>query len=314
MINVAVIYGGKSKEREVSLKSGNGIAKALRAKGCNVKEIDYISKNFISELNGNAIDVVYIALHGKYGEDGKVQGLLEILEIPYVGSGVLASALAMDKAKSKRIFDYSGIRVAKDLLLEKGIKANMNLKKIEDNFDFPLVVKPNQEGSTIGLSIVDNKDGLKTAIDNAFTFDDQILIEEYISGIEVTVAVLETHDDIKALPIIEIIPNKNNFYDYESKYAPGGSDHIVPARIEKETEDLLKKWATEAHRQLGCETFSRVDFIIPNDGDQPVILEVNTLPGMTETSLYPDAASAINLSYEDIVYKLVEITLKKHQK
>ncbi|KXG43379.1 D-alanine--D-alanine ligase [Tepidibacillus infernus] len=311
MLNVAVIYGGKSKEREVSLRSGKGVANALKAKGCNVKEIDFTSMDFISSLQG--VDLVYLALHGRFGEDGRIQGLLDILEIPYVGSGVLASALAMDKAKAKRIFDYVGIRVAKDLFVQIEDKERLNFDAIEEDFGFPLVVKPNQEGSTIGLSIVKNKSELKEAINHAFTFDKQILIEEFISGTEVTVAVLETASEIQALPIIEIIPNKNQYYDYESKYAPGGSDHIIPARINKETEGLLKKWAIEAHRQLGCETLSRVDFIIPSDGSLPVILEVNTLPGMTETSLYPDAAKAIGLSYEDIVYKLVEITLDKQK-
>lgn len=310
MINVAVIYGGKSMEREVSLRSGKGIADALRSKGCNVKEIDYTSKEFISELND--IDVVYLALHGKYGEDGRIQGLLDILEIPYVGSGVLASALAMNKVKAKRIFEYFGIRVAKDLLLEKGSDPKNYLEQIAIEFSFPIVVKPNQEGSTIGLSIVNSQQELQSAVETAFKFDTEVLVEEYISGKEVTIAVLESEKDIRTLPIIEIIPNKNNYYDYDSKYAPGGSDHIIPARIAKQEEELLSRWAIEAHKHLGCETLSRVDFIIPSNGGLPVILEVNTLPGMTATSLYPDAAKAVGYSYEDIVYRFVEITLNKN--
>lgn len=312
MVNVAVIYGGKSKEREVSLKSGRGISDALKRKGCNVVEIDYTSKDFISLLN-NGIDVVYIALHGRYGEDGRIQGLLDMLEIPYVGSGVLASALAMNKAKSKRIFEYYGIRIAKDVIVRLEddlwlVTANINTK-----FTYPLVVKPNQEGSTIGLSIVNDKEELEQAIKNALTFDNEILIEEYIDGMEVTVAILEADEKIEALPIIEIIPNKNKYYDYESKYAPGGSDHIIPARIDSKTEKVVKEWAVNAHKLLGCETFSRVDFIIPRDGTDPVILEVNTLPGMTETSLYPDAARSVGISYEDIVYKFVTESLKKQK-
>ncbi|WP_339062665.1 D-alanine--D-alanine ligase [Tepidibacillus marianensis] len=306
-MNVAVIYGGKSKEREVSLRSGKGIAKALRSKGCIVKEIDFVSKDFLQDLVD--VDVVYLALHGRYGEDGKIQGLLEILEIPYVGSGVLSSALAMDKAKAKRMFDYAGIRVAKDLLIKR--EQPVTLELIEEEIGFPLVVKPNQEGSTIGLSIVTKLDELRKAIDEAFAYDSEILIEEFISGTEVTVAVLETEKDIETLPIIEIVPNKNSYYDYESKYAIGGSDHIIPARIDENMENVIKKWAVAAHQVLGCTTLSRVDFIIPKDQSLPVILEVNTLPGMTETSLYPDAARAIGLSYEDIVYRFVEITLNR---
>lgn len=312
MINVAVIYGGKSKEREVSLKSGRGISDALKKKGCNVIEIDYTSKDFISLLN-NGIDVVYIALHGRYGEDGRIQGLLDMLEIPYVGSGVFASALAMNKAKSKRIFEYYGIRVAKDEIVNQEDDLSLVTSDIDTKFTYPLVVKPNQEGSTIGLSIVSDKEELEKAIINALSFDSEILIEEYIDGTEVTVAVLEADNKIEALPIIEIIPNKNKYYDYESKYAPGGSDHIIPARIDINTERVVKQWAIEAHKLLGCETFSRVDFIIPSDGTAPVILEVNTLPGMTETSLYPDAARAVGISYEDIVYKFIEEALKKHK-
>lgn len=310
MISVAVIYGGRSKEREVSIKSGKGIANALRAKGYEVKEIDYKSKDFISELSD--IDVVYIALHGKYGEDGRIQGLLDILDIPYVGSGVFASALAMNKYKAKTIFKSAGIRVAKDYLLQKDSDIETAVSNIEDNFNYPLVVKPNEEGSTIGFSIVNNKVELEEAIKFAFTFDKQIIIEEFIQGREVTIAVMETIDDIKALPVVEIVPIKNKYYDYESKYAPGGSDHIVPARIDSKTEEVLKNWAVEAHKQLGCETLSRVDFIIPDEG-LPFILEVNTLPGMTETSLYPDAAKAIGLDYKDIVSNFVDLTFKKYK-
>ncbi len=311
-VRIAVIYGGKSREREVSLKSGKGIAKALIAKGYDVKEIDYNSKEFVHQLED--IDLAYIALHGRYGEDGRIQGLLDILEIPFVGSGVLASALAMDKGKAKRVFDHAGIRVAKDLLLYKKDNLKNQIKMIKDSFEFPLVVKPNQEGSTIGLFIVSNLEQLDEAIENAFVFDDVIMIEEFIAGTEVTIAVLETEKDIQALPIIEIIPNKNTYYDYESKYSQGGSDHIIPARIDINTENLLKKWAITAHQELGCETLSRVDFIIPKDGSLPVILEVNTLPGMTETSLFPDAGRAIGLSYEDLVSLFVEITLIKNKK
>jgi len=310
-VKVAVIYGGKSREREVSLRSGKGIANALRKKGFDVKEIDYISKDIIHELED--IDIAYLALHGKYGEDGRIQGLLDVLEIPYVGSGVLASALAMDKAKSKRVFDYAGIRVAKDVLISNVDRVTIDTQEIIDNIGFPAVVKPNQEGSTIGLFIVNSKAELINAIDEALKFDSHVLVEEFIDGTEVTVAVFESETEIKALPIIEIVPKKNKYYDYESKYAPGGSDHIIPARIDENTKNLIMKWAVEAHQQLGCETLSRVDFIIPKDKSLPIILEVNTLPGMTETSLYPDAAKSIGLSYDDMVYQFVTITLNKYK-
>lgn len=307
MLNVAVIFGGKSHEREVSLKSGKGIIKALDSKGYNVKAIDYTSSNFISELKG--IDVVYIALHGAFGEDGKIQGLLDILEIPYVGSGVLASALAMDKANAKKVFNCAGIRVAKDYLIRKEDNSEELISKILKDLTFPLVVKPNQEGSTIGLYMVNNENELRDAISDDLKNYNRILVEEFIEGKEVTIAVLEEHGKIEALPIIEIIPNKNSYYDYESKYALGGSDHLIPARVSKSNEGILKEWSVLAFKELDCETLARVDFIIPNDGSLPVILEVNTLPGMTETSLYPDAAKAVGLSYEDIIDKFIKLTL-----
>lgn len=310
MINVAVIFGGKSRERDVSLKTGQGIIRALESKGYNVKAIDYTSKDFIFELNG--IDVVYIALHGKYGEDGKVQGLLEMLEIPYVGSGVLASALAMDKASAKKIFNCAGIRVAKDYLIRKEDDWEIAIESVMKELSFPIVVKPNQEGSTIGLFIVNNEDELRKAVINDMEYYDRILVEEYINGKEVTLAVLDDYGKVETLPIIEIVPNKNSYYDYESKYALGGSDHLIPARIDKNTEKVLKEWAVLAFKEIGCETLARVDFIVPSDGGLPVILEVNTLPGMTETSLYPDAAKSVGLSYEDIINKFIELTLYKY--
>ncbi|OZM57249.1 D-alanine--D-alanine ligase [Lottiidibacillus patelloidae] len=302
-MKIAVLYGGVSAEREVSLSSGKGIIKALEANGHDVIGIDF-HPNKLDELLSLQVDIVFIGLHGKYGEDGKIQALLDMLNIPYVGSGVLGSALAMDKAKSKAYFEKQGIRIAKSITVRK----NAFNKEFNHNLSYPLVVKPNSEGSTIGLSIVKDKKDFYDAMMYALKHDEVVMVEEFVEGKEVTVAVLGKKDEEKALPVVEIIP-KNEIYDYESKYAPGGSEHIVPANVDEKTTRLLQNNAVKAHQVLDCNVYSRVDFIVPTDGSEPVILEVNTLPGMTPTSLFPDAARAIGLSYEAMIEELVKLSL-----
>jgi D-alanine-D-alanine ligase len=301
-MKIAVLYGGTSAEREVSLSSGKGIIRALEAKGYDVTGIDFHPNrmNEIIELN---VDLVFIGLHGRFGEDGRIQGLLDMLGIPYVGSGVLGSALAMDKAKSKRIFEKEGIRVAKDYTFSKESFSEDKINGLA--IKYPAVVKPVSEGSTIGLTIASNEEELLTGLALAFKHDDHAMVEEFIKGKEVTVAVLGE----QSLPVIEIVP-KNKFYDYESKYSPGMSEHIVPARVSDKITEKLQENALLAHTVLGCKTYSRADFIVPDDNSEPVILEVNTLPGMTPTSLFPDAAREIGLSYEDMIERLVQLSFK----
>ncbi len=305
-MKIGVLYGGTSAEREVSLSSGKGIIEALSKKGHEVVGIDFHPQR-IKEIIDLDVDIVYIGLHGRFGEDGRIQALLEMLNIPYVGSGVLGSALAMDKAKAKTFFHKNGIRVAQEMVV---YKHSFQKDEFKWNTTFPAVVKPNQEGSTIGLTIAQNEQELMEGIEEAFRFDDTVLIEEFIDGIEVTVAVMGNKGEEKALPVVEIVP-KNKYYDYEAKYAPGMSEHIVPARVGDNTMNLLQANAVLAHQVLGCDIYSRVDFIVPRDGTEPVILEVNTLPGMTPTSLYPDAAREIGLSYEDMIEKLVQLSKNK---
>jgi D-alanine-D-alanine ligase len=305
-MKIAVLYGGISAEREVSLSTGKQIISALESKGHEVFGIDFHPSR-LQELLELKADIVFLGLHGKFGEDGRLQGLLDMLNIPYVGSGALASGLAMDKAKSKQFFKEAGIKIAKERVLYK--KSYQEDQKLH-SFPFPAVVKPNHEGSTIGLTIAHNEEELLKGIADAFLLDDTILIEEFISGKEVTVAVMGDYGNVKALPVVEIVP-KNSYYDYESKYAVGGSIHYVPARLDEKTTALLQKNAVLAHEILGCEVYSRVDFIVPNDGTEPVILEVNTLPGMTPTSLFPDAAKEIGLDYPNMIELLIELSLKK---
>lgn len=304
-MKIAVLYGGTSAEREVSLSSGKGVMAALQKNGHEVVGIDF-NPNNLNELLSLDVDLVFIGLHGRFGEDGRIQGFLDMLGIPYVGSGVLGSALAMDKAKSKRMFEREGIRVAKDQTLNRSM---FDRNQFSFTLSYPAVVKPVREGSTIGLTIAQNEQELIVGIEEAFKYDEDILIEEFIDGMEVTVAVLGEKGKEQALPVIEIVP-KNKYYDYESKYAPGMSDHIIPARVSEEMTAYLQKNAVLAHQALGCKTYSRTDFIVPYDGSIPVVLEVNTLPGMTPTSLFPDAAREIGLSYEQMIEELIQFTIK----
>ncbi|WP_077621706.1 D-alanine--D-alanine ligase [Sediminibacillus massiliensis] len=308
-MKIAVLYGGTSGEREVSLSTGKGIIEALKKNGHEVVGIDF-HPDKMSELIDLQVDLVFIGLHGKFGEDGRIQGLLDMLDIPYVGSGVLASALAMDKSKAKQIFEMNGLPVAKGAAFEtKKYSKSQLIEKVKGSFSPPYVVKPNQEGSTLGLTIVSDEQQLPEAIELAMKSDSVLLVEEFVSGKEYTVAIVGNSGDEEALPIIEIIP-KSKYYDFDSKYKPGGSEHIIPARISDELTSQVKDYAVRAHQLLGCEVYSRVDFIITDEG-KPVILEVNTLPGMTPTSLFPDAAKVVGLTYEQMIERFVELSAKK---
>lgn len=310
-MKIAVLYGGVSGEREVSLATGSGIVHALKKNGHDVIEIDFNPK-FLQEIIALDVDLVFIALHGKYGEDGRIQGLLDMLEIPYVGSNVLASALAMDKGKAKQIFKQNHIPVAKSKVYQV-TKSNVKdiFKDIKECFTPPFVIKPNREGSTLGLSMIKKEEEIEEGIMMAAKSDHMILVEDFIDGVEVTVPILGAKNREKALPVIEIVP-KNEFYDYESKYTAGGSEHIIPARLEEQVLQTIKEYALKAHQALGCEIYSRVDFIVQKD-QTPVILEVNTLPGMTETSLFPSAAKAIGLDYESMIEKIIQLSVEANQ-
>ncbi|WP_042223568.1 D-alanine--D-alanine ligase [Oceanobacillus manasiensis] len=305
-MKIAVLYGGTSGEREVSLSSGKGIIRALENNGHDVTGIDFHPGRLEEILRLN-VDLVFIGLHGKFGEDGRLQGLLEMVGLPYVGSGVLASALAMDKSKAKQVFELNGIPIAKSKMYS--ITNETNMKELEEEvnqlFKPPFVIKPNREGSTLGLTIVKEADQILEGLNNAALSDDMVLVEDFIKGREITVAVF----DEEALPIIEIIP-KNAYYDYESKYAQGGSEHIIPAEIDPETTKIIQELAVKAHKALGCKTYSRVDFILTEE-NRPIILEVNTLPGMTPTSLYPDAANEIGLDYDSMIESFVNRSVGK---
>lgn len=307
---VALVLGGKSAEREISLRTGQQVGLALKQKGHDVISLD-LDSNLVPALEREKPDVVFIALHGRYGEDGCLQGLLEIMGIPYVGSGVLASALAMDKVMSKKLFRLEGLACPRELVVKKqeidGGDTAEFIERVKETFGFPAILKPNREGSTIGLTLVKEPDQLPDALVRAFEYDSEALVEEYIRGTEITVGVLGNREPW-ALPVLEIV-SATGLYDYEAKYTKGMSEHIIPARISDSAYRAAQRAAVKAHTALGCRGMSRADFIV-GPGDRPCILEVNTIPGMTETSLLPDAARAAGIEFPDLVDMLIGFALE----
>ncbi len=293
---IGVLFGGLSAEREVSLKSGAAVCKALAGQGYITAAID-VGRDLPEVLKREGIEAAFIALHGRYGEDGCVQGLLELLQIPYTGSGVLASALAMHKLYSKQAFAASGILTAPF----RCYRRDETVKLADLPFGLPLVVKPVQEGSSVGVSIVREEAALAAALDLAFHHDDEILVEQYIKGQEVQVGIL----DDAPIGAIEIIP-KNEFYDFEAKYTDGMAEHVFPARLEPALYEKAQQIGLAAHRALGCKGYSRVDLLVTPAGES-YVLEVNTLPGMTALSLLPEiAAKGAGLSFENLVARIIE--------
>ena len=302
---VVVLMGGRSAEREVSLNTGAQVTEALRSGGHDVLEVDAAATDFIERVRDAAPDAVFICLHGRYGEDGTVQGLLELLDIPYVGSGVLASALAMDKVMSKYFFEHAGLPTPDYVVLRCG--DTVDIAEITRELGDRTVVKPANEGSAIGVTIAHAPHELPAAIDEAFIHDDTVLVERFVAGVEITVGVLG-NENPAALPTLEIVP-ENEFYDYDAKYVPGLSRHIIPARVSDEINAECSRVALAAHLLLGCRGMSRTDVIVAEDGSIQ-LLEVNTIPGMTKTSLLPDAAAAAGIDFPDLCTRLVEYALQ----
>lgn len=293
---IGVLMGGLSAEREVSLKSGAAVHQALLAKGYDAVAID-VGRDLAEVLKKEGVEAAFVALHGRYGEDGCVQGLLELLQIPYTGSGVLASALAMHKLYSKQAFAASNILTAPFHCFRRG-----ETIRLEDlKFGLPVVVKPVQEGSSVGISIVKKASELDAALELAFRHDEEILVEQFVKGQEVQVGIL----DEQPIGAIEIVP-KNEFYDFEAKYTDGMAEHIFPARLENSLYEKAQQVGVAAHRALGCSGYSRVDLLVTDAGDC-YVLEVNTLPGMTALSLLPEiAAKGAGLCFEDLVERIIE--------
>ncbi|MFQ1015039.1 D-alanine--D-alanine ligase [Avibacterium paragallinarum] len=299
---IAVLLGGTSAEREVSLNSGQAVLAALQAQGFNAHPID--PKTFpVAELKTQGFDRVFNILHGRGGEDGTMQGLLEQIGIPYTGCGVMASALTMDKMRTKMLWKAFGLPVAEMEIVTKSTRSELNPQAVVEKLGLPLMVKPSLEGSSVGLTKVNHLDELKSAVDFALKFDDTILIEEWLSGGEYTVPVL----DDEVLPAIKIVP-EGEFYDYEAKYVSDNTQYFCPAGLSEEREQELRQLVKRAYDAVGCRGWSRIDVMMDGQG-QFRLVEVNTNPGMTSHSLFPKSAAVVGYSFEQLVVKILELSI-----
>lgn len=326
---IALLVGGTSPERQVSKDTGKAIYSALINLDYKVILIDpaygedqpkdeeaffakddyapISNRNYVEAVNSKLFDeagLVFLALHGKWGEDGTIQSLLELRGKKYTGSKILSSSIAMDKTMSKILFEHYGISTAKWFSLSRNNADDKSIvEMIKSSFDFPCVIKPNDQGSTVGLTICKDASEINAAVKLAYKFSDKIVVEQFIAGRELTVAIV----DNKALPVLEIKP-KHELYDYECKYTSGMSEYEVPAQISKDAERILQEQALKAFTALGCEGYARVDFRLGKD-EKPFCLEVNTLPGMTATSLVPKMAKAVGISFEELVERIIQLSL-----
>jgi len=302
-VRIAVLSGGKSAEREVSLRSGAQVAKALRGRGHDVTSVDLDADTW-DVLRDGGFECVFNALHGRLGEDGTVQGMLELLGLPYTGSGVLASALCMDKARAGKVMAGAGLRVPEfeEMEIKEGVAGDL-VDRLVARFGLPVVVKPVREGSTIGLTIARDADAVAGGLVLAARYDRRVLVQRFATGTEITVGVLAT-PEVQVLPSLEIVSD-NPVYDYDAKYTAGKSHHIIPARIPESAQKAAAEVAARAFTELGCSGMARVDIIVDAAGI-PWVLEVNTVPGLTEVSLLPDAARAAGIEFDDLCQRLVD--------
>jgi D-alanine-D-alanine ligase len=305
---IALLAGGISSEREVSLKSGQQVYQALDKDKYEVRRYD--PQTDLPKLMAEAsqIDAALIILHGPYGEDGTVQGLLELLDIPYQGAGVLGSALAMNKLAAKQMYEKAGLPVPPYVVVRRACA--VDAEPAVQRLGLPVVVKPVSAGSSIGMSIVRSDRELAPALDKAFGHDAVVMVEAYIAGIELTGGVLG-NETLQALPLIEIIPGQQHaFFDYEAKYTPGATQEICPARIDADVAQKAQQYAQTAHTALYCKGYSRTDMILR--GRDIFVLETNTIPGMTPTSLFPQAAQAAGISFSQLLDRLIELGIQAH--
>jgi D-alanine-D-alanine ligase len=303
---IGVLMGGFSAERDISLRSGLAIYQSLQELGYNSSLID-VGKDIVQVLKKEKVKFVFLALHGGIGENGAIQGLLDVLGIPYTGSGVLASSLAMDKEASKKMFKQGGLIVAPYMVLdEKSAGKGKKERQIPHiGFSPPWVVKPASEGSSIGVSIVKQQENLASSIEKAFSFGRRVMVEKFIPGREIHIAILGD----RVMGGVEV-RSSLEFYNYDAKYTSGLTEYIMPPEIEEDVYERTKEMALTAYRELGCSGASRVDFIV-DEGGSPYILEVNTIPGMTSTSLLPKIAQDAGLGYKELIEEMIRLALKK---
>ncbi|NTU70519.1 MAG: D-alanine--D-alanine ligase [Coriobacteriia bacterium] len=310
---IAVLMGGRSLEREISLQSGARVVAALEARGHHVLALDLVPK-LVDTLRSERPDAVYITLHGKFGEDGMIQELLEFLKIPYTGPGVLASMLAWDKDLTKRLFLTNDIPTppwiafSAEAIKEMGAASALDLVG-EEIGGFPVAVKPAEQGSALGLSRVSDAKGLAEAMLTGLGYDSKVLVEKWIDGTEIAIPILDGPNGTEALPAVEIAP-KAGLYDYESMYTPGETEYFVPARLPEDVAARATEIATRVYTSLGCRDVSRVDMVVAADGT-PYVLECSTSPGLTETSVLAMSAEAAGISFEEYVDRIVSAALAR---
>nr|WP_231037950.1 D-alanine--D-alanine ligase [Pectinatus frisingensis] len=302
---IAVVMGGPSSEAQISRLTGQAVTEALRSKGYEVTALELCPHTLVNDVKSSGCDVVFNAVHGKYGEDGLLYAAMQMIDMPCTGSGVLASALTMNKAASKRIFLSAGINTPRTLFFKDAIADDIDIKThIMDEFDFPMVVKAVDQGSSIGVFTVKDKNELTKGLNEAFKYSHEIIVEEFIRGRELTVAVYGNKQK-KAMPIIEIVA-QNGIYDYHNKYTKGCSKHIIPAPISKELTEKINDISIEACNITDCSGVARVDLILSED-NIPYVLEINTVPGLTETSLVPDTARHAGIEFPDLCEMMLDM-------
>jgi len=309
---VAVLMGGASAEREVSLMSGGGVLKALRSRGVDAHAFDPAERD-LTELKKDGFARCFIALHGRFGEDGTVQGALELLGIPYTGSGVMASSMAIDKVMTKRVMISEGLPTPKYHLLRRGAYGAADIAAVPGLLGLPLIVKPAREGSSIGLTKVTTREGMADAVAQAEKLDADVLCEQFISGDEVTCPVLGTGAGARALPVIRIVAPDGN-YDYQNKYFTDTTQYIVPCELPEGEEAVIQKLVLDTFRILNCRGWARADVMIDKATRKPYLLEINTSPGMTGHSLVPMSARAAGISYEDLCVEVLKTATLDHLK
>lgn len=308
---VAVLMGGRSAEREISLMSGRGVLQALQSRGVDAHAFDPAQRS-LCELKSEGFDRCFIALHGRYGEDGTVQGALELLGLPYTGSGVMASSLAIDKVMTKRLWRAEGLSTPDHVLLQRRHFAPSDLQAVVKRLGLPLIVKPSREGSSLGLTRVDRSEDLLQAVERAGALDADILCEQFIAGQEVTVPVIGLAEQAQALPLIRIVAPGGN-YDYQHKYFTDEVRYLVPSGLPAEEERAIAEMVLAAFHSLGCRGWARADVMIDEATRRPYLLEINTSPGMTSHSLVPMSARAAGLSYEDLCLKVLALATLDHE-
>lgn len=308
---VAVLMGGLSAEREISLMSGQGVLQALRGQGVDAHAFDPAERD-LGELKKDGFSRCFIALHGRFGEDGTVQGALELLGIPYTGSGVMASSMAIDKVMTKRVLLSEGLPTPRYVLLRRGAYGSAEVAAISDELGLPLIVKPAREGSSIGLTKVTERGGMAEAVARAEKLDADILCEQFIDGDEVTCPVLGSGAQARALPVIRIVAPDGN-YDYQNKYFTDTTQYLVPCGLPDGEEAAIQQLVLQAFRTLNCRGWARTDVMIDKATRKPYLLEINTSPGMTGHSLVPMSARAAGISYEDLCIEVLKTAALDHQ-